>query len=833
MKLFSKFFVVVLAASLFSVSTNSLDAFTELNPITPSSNGGSSHYLITGEGTNADCNQKGDAIARDFCVITGATSVNTPADVVSGGTFYIEGNLNTRVREGISSNVDRPYTVYATFQGTSINVGKYLYGITPSSGGNITGPYRIGPFVAPLTTGKYKVSLDFVTLSPGTQFTEYLRGYHEVNVVAPTFNNDLLRVTAQTSPMCGGMINLSWDKSTASNSNNAVGYSVYRFSKDPYAGEPYEYSVIKIRNINTTTYIDSGLQPKARYWYFVFPATADELAQGSVNVAATLFAQGQAPARGYTNLNAMFRNFGTPIPLIDLSTTLASPTCPPVVQAPDLTAETPTALVGARVPGTTITIKGFVKNNDVVHVILLFNNLFQISPDNFKTPENVAVLSPQRKGRVFINKAIHALSGISKNERREVPSLSYTPTREGIYFIRLCADLPDYDFGSVPESNEGNNCSDGLRIEVTKEPEVARPDLTVLAAPVVSGSVLATGGFDTTKPLTLNGAITNQSSVPIARAFFNLYQYSLDRVHYEDFTIKSLPQLKAFTTENLSPYTWNPTVGDTKTYYIRLCADMSGLSRGLVGAVVIESNENNNCSGDAVVSLGVPPPVVSPTLELKVRKEGAALGDARYSVTIPENSKAVLSWESSNTLGGNSCDALGSWSGKKTNVSTGDSIGPLVKGSYKYQVRCGSAIPGDMAMVTSNEVTVEVTACTVNCDGGQTFVPPGTPDRPVTPPVTPPLTPATPPPPFSPSTYSCAPSKTAVKVGESVTWTVRGGGTTFIWTGSNITGKTGNPISVAYPGLSTKTAEVLVDNRWRVVCSPNVTVTIDPTFREI
>ena len=113
MKLPSKFFVVVLVALLFFVATNSLYAFTELNPITPANHGGSSHYLITGEGTNADCNQKGDAIARDFCVITGATSVHTPADIVSGGTFYIEGSLNTRVREGILSNVDRPYTVYA------------------------------------------------------------------------------------------------------------------------------------------------------------------------------------------------------------------------------------------------------------------------------------------------------------------------------------------------------------------------------------------------------------------------------------------------------------------------------------------------------------------------------------------------------------------------------------------------------------------------------------------------------------------------------------------------------------------------------------------------
>jgi len=837
MKLPSKFLDLVLVALLFFVATNSLYAFTELNPITPANHGGSSHYLITGEGTNADCNQKGDAIARDFCVITGATSVHTPADIVSGGTFYIEGSLNTRVREGILSNVDRPYTVYATFQGTSINVGKYLYGIIPSSGNNITGPYKIGPFVAPLTAGKYKVSLDFVTLSPGTQFTEYLRGYHEVNVVAPTFNNDPLRVTAQTSPMCGGMINLSWDKATASNSNNAVGYSVYRFSKDPYAGEPYEYSVIKIRNVNTTTYIDSGLQPKARYWYFVFPATADELAKESVNAAATLLAQGQAPARGYTNPNAVFRNLGTPTPIIDPSTALASAACPPVVEAPDLTAITPTIDVGrstlavdsatnSYVFGSTIALRGVIHNDAVADITQSFNNLYQISTDNFAPQGDAVALSPTRNRVGFTNKGAHALLNISKNTSKEVSLLSFVPTKTGLYFIRLCADLPDYDYGSVAESNENNNCSASLQIFIVS------PDLTVLSAPVVSGSVLATGGFDTTKPLTLRGTITNQSPVSVTRTFPNLYQYSIDRVHYEDFTATSLPQLAAFATGNLQPYTWNPTVGDTKTYYIRLCADMSGLSKGLVGAVVDESNENNNCSSDAAVSLGVPPPVLSTALELKVRKEGTALVDARYSLTIPENSKAVLSWESSNTLGGNSCDALGSWTGKKTNASTGDSVGPLAKGSYKYQVRCGSAIPGDIAMVTSNEVTVEVTAgetiCIVNCDG-QTFVPPGTPGRPVTPPGTP----VTPPPPFSPSIYSCAPSKTAVKVGESVTWTVIGGGTTFIWTGSNITGKTGNPISVAYPGLSTKTAEVLVDNRWRVVCSPNVTVTIDPTFKEI
>src|SRR3989344_8203801 len=117
-------------------------------------------------------------------------------------------------------------------------------------------------------------------------------------VISYTFLVDPL-YTVITSPECGGKIKLSWTKV-----DNAAGYIIYRSDKNYAESTADSYVSIKIYDVNTLTYTDTTPKTDTRYWYYVFAATAADLAtnsSGTLNTASVILASG--PARGYTSSN--------------------------------------------------------------------------------------------------------------------------------------------------------------------------------------------------------------------------------------------------------------------------------------------------------------------------------------------------------------------------------------------------------------------------------------------------------------------------------------------------------------------------------------------------
>ena len=302
--------------------------------------------------------------------------------------------------------------------------------------------------------------------------------------------------------LCGGKIDISWNKADVSSVLNAKGYYIYRFEKDPYTEES-PYIIIKIQNINIVTYTDVGLKFNTRYWYYVLPVTAEQLVRSEQSTAAIILAQASV-SRGYTG-PGVFKTFGNVTIDFDANSVLSSGPC---VVSPDLTANTPYSPNNTNITfGSAISIHGIVSNDNVVDVTKPFNNLFQISPDNFKTVSTIEALSPaQDVNGIFVNKSTHSLGGINKGVSVEVPSYNFVPTQTGTYYIRLCADLPDYDFGIISESNESNNCSGGLKITVVPPPVTNSFDYSLSAIPNLISLVAGTSGNLSIQKVLLTGS---------------------------------------------------------------------------------------------------------------------------------------------------------------------------------------------------------------------------------------------------------------------------------------------------------------------------------------
>ncbi|MDE2212912.1 MAG: hypothetical protein KGJ34_00005, partial [Patescibacteria group bacterium] len=162
-------------------------------------------------------------------------------------------------------------------------------------------------------------------------------------------------------------------------------------------------------------------------------------------------------------------------------------------------------------------------------------------------------------------------------------STTWIPTQEGTFYVRLCADLPPYPNGVIPESNENNNCSAGTAFTISGGPDLTTNAPTVEGTPTMAGvdfqgEVLNQGNEDT------NGTFTSLFQVDETSKNFN------NNDTFADVTTPT-PDTPANSSTQVSGTWQNPP--QSGTYWVRLCADLPPYPDG----VIAETNENNNCSG--------------------------------------------------------------------------------------------------------------------------------------------------------------------------------------------------------------------------------------------
>ena len=160
-------------------------------------------------------------------------------------------------------------------------------------------------------------------------------------------------------------------------------------------------------------------------------------------------------------------------------------------------------------------------------------------------------------------------------------------------------------------------------------------------------------------------------------------------------------------------------------YNFRYCADLPQTTTNInIAGNIDESNEDNNCSGDVTVSTspgtcgdrGDCPGEVT----LQVRKTGIAAAYVpatriNYTFNVNYGEKISLKWSSTNTIA-NSCfgSVTPPWTSQTATSGRELDVGPLSSATQDYTVTCKGM---DNVDVTSNKITVTVTAPTVTCNG--------------------------------------------------------------------------------------------------------------------
>lgn len=244
--------------------------------------------------------------------------------------------------------------------------------------------------------------------------------------------------------------------------------------------------------------------------------------------------------------------------------------------------------------GREITFSGTFRNTGAANAVIgsTYADVIQIDSDgNLNTVEATAVSQPRP---VISSLARNASSGT----RSDSP---WTPSAPGNYNARLCVDSP----GTVTESNENNNCGEWKPFVV--HPGI--PDLATIATRLVPPPV--GGRYMVGATITIETAFWNDRASADAVPPFPVRlrvqpNQPAGAVHYEQQknysgpTVSYLPnayQVPWGYNRNLpgvpGPYfsfTWQPTTAGT--YTLTSCVDEPPYG----GGIIPESNENNNCS---------------------------------------------------------------------------------------------------------------------------------------------------------------------------------------------------------------------------------------------
>ncbi|MFA6251204.1 MAG: CARDB domain-containing protein [Candidatus Paceibacterota bacterium] len=198
-------------------------------------------------------------------------------------------------------------------------------------------------------------------------------------------------------------------------------------------------------------------------------------------------------------------------------------------------------------------------------------------------------------------------------------SKSITFNTAGTYYMRVCADLPPDNPGTITnEYNENNNCSPWTAITVALFG--GQPDL-IASTPIPT---VAQTGVSTT----FYSTITNRGIASTGGSFANKFQTRNSIGVVVDYPVLGAPMsplgpgATAVTSRAI-------TFSLAGTYDIQACADMPPNNPG---TITIESNEGNNCSGWTSITVGGSLPDL---ITSSITPTTALVGvDTPFSVTI-------------------------------------------------------------------------------------------------------------------------------------------------------------------------------------------------------
>ncbi len=145
---------------------------------------------------------------------------------------------------------------------------------------------------------------------------------------------------------------------------------------------------------------------------------------------------------------------------------------------------------------------------------------------------------------------------------RSVSSPSVTFTTVGTYSVRACADKSNAaSFGTINESNEGDNCSGWTNVTVTNIPPVMSGTLTASDCTLVSGSCVTNLVWTTTNA-EATSEVTTPTNVSVGTGLNNSGTYTLTSAGSRTFYLYNNAKLLAQATATASA-TPPPSCTDT------------------------------------------------------------------------------------------------------------------------------------------------------------------------------------------------------------------------------------------------------------------------------
>ena len=239
------------------------------------------------------------------------------------------------------------------------------------------------------------------------------------------------------------------------------------------------------------------------------------------------------------------------------------------VSPPDLIVELPSVRDSTLRPGQTFTLSATVRNSGTGQSAATTLRYYRSSDATISTGDTAV-------GTDSVSEL--AASGTSA----ESISLK-TPLSSGTYYYGACVE-------SVSgESNTNNNCSDGVRVTVSRSGSGGsnNPDL-IVQSPSVDNTTPTTG-----QSLTLRATVRNQGTATAAATTLRYYRSTDATISKDDTAVgtDSVSGLSASGTSADSVSLTAPSSADT--YYYGACVD----------AVINETDTNNNCSAGVRVTV--------------------------------------------------------------------------------------------------------------------------------------------------------------------------------------------------------------------------------------
>lgn len=195
----------------------------------------------------------------------------------------------------------------------------------------------------------------------------------------------------------------------------------------------------------------------------------------------------------------------------------------------------------------------------------------------------------------------------------------------GLYYLGACSD----DLGTVPESNEGNNCrASGTRISVTTP-----PDLTMTAVGGPGGT------FDAGNTFSVSSTVKNWGGAASGAFVVRFYLSTNSIISSSDIALspdRLVSSLNGGASSSGNTTVTIPAATPAGTYFVGACADAN--------RAVAESNESNNCRSDGTIEV-----VSSSVLDVGITGAVEMNSDVAYN---PVTQQYLTVWQSGSSIMG-------------------------------------------------------------------------------------------------------------------------------------------------------------------------------------